>query len=145
MDILSPEQRSEVMRRICGKDTQPEMVVRRFIYGLGFRYRLHVRDLPGRPDIVLRSRRKVIFVNGCFWHRHPGCPFAYMPKARREFWMKKLSGNRRRDARNLRALESLGWHIFTVWECEVEAQTDWTKCLKRFLKQSSELCHRGHR
>ncbi len=108
-----------MMAGIRGKDTKPEMVVRRFLHRLGFRYRLHRRDLPGRPDIVLSKYRTVVEVKGCFWHRHQGCPFAYVPKSNRKFWQEKLNGNRERDRRNLRKLNELGWRVIEIWECEL--------------------------
>jgi DNA mismatch endonuclease, patch repair protein len=121
MDTLTKEQRSERMSRVRGKDTAAERVVRRLVFSLGYRYRLHVRDLPGVPDLVFRSLRKVIFVHGCFWHRHrsPRCRLARVPKTRVEFWLTKLEGNRLRDTRNLRALRCLGWQALVVWECQL--------------------------
>ena len=108
-----------MMAAIRGKDTKPEVIVRSFLHRLGFRFRLHGRDLPGRPDIVLPKYRTVVEVRGCFWHRHEGCPFAYTPKSNREFWESKLNGNRERDRRNLRDLARLGWRVIEVWECEL--------------------------
>ena len=107
------------MASIRGKNTKPEIIVRRFLHRLGFRFRLHRRDLPGRPDIVLPKYRTVVEVRGCFWHRHEGCPFAYMPQSNREFWEAKLNGNRERDQRNLQELTKLGWRAIEVWECEL--------------------------
>ena len=112
-----------MMAAIRGKDTKPEIIVRRFLHRAGFRFRLHRRDLPGRPDIVLPKYRTVVEVRGCFWHQHEGCPFAYMPKSNRSFWEAKLEGNRERDKRNLRELASLGWRAIEVWECELETGT----------------------
>lgn len=119
-DIVDPRTRSAMMAAIKGKNTKPEIIVRRFLHRLGFRFQLHRRDLPGRPDIVLPKYRTVVEVRGCFWHRHEGCPFAYMPKSNREFWESKLNGNRERDRRNLRELARLGWRAIEVWECELE-------------------------
>ena len=118
-DIVDPRTRSAMMAAIRGKDTKPEVIVRSFLHRLGFRFRLHGRDLPGRPDIVLPKYRTVVEVRGCFWHRHEGCPFAYTPKSNREFWESKLNGNRERDRRNLRDLARLGWRVIEVWECEL--------------------------
>lgn len=118
-DIVDSQTRSAMMAAIRGKNTKPEIVVRRFLHRLGFRFRLHRRDLPGRPDIVLPKYRTVVEVRGCFWHRHEGCPLAYMPKSNREFWEPKLNGNRERDRRNLRELARLGWRAIVVWECEL--------------------------
>ena len=118
-DIVTPERRSRMMSGIRGRDTRPELAVRRYLHSQGLRYRLHVRDLPGRPDIVLPRHRTVVFVHGCFWHRHNGCRFAYTPKSRADFWLPKLEGNVVRDARDQRRLRDLGWRIAVVWECEV--------------------------
>ena len=114
MDNLSKQERSERMSRIKGADTGPEMIVRRLVHHMGFRYRLHVRALPGNPDMVFPRLGKIIFVHGCFWHQHPGC--GRMPKSRLDFWKTKLSQNRQRDLRNLRMLQSMGWRTLIVWE-----------------------------
>lgn len=116
-DILTQAQRSALMSKIRGKDTKPELVVRRLIHRMGFRYRLHCRDLPGSPDLAFPSRRKVIFVHGCFWHRHPGCCDAVLPKTRSDFWAGKLARNVKRDATVKRQLRMAGWQVMTVWEC----------------------------
>jgi DNA mismatch endonuclease, patch repair protein len=108
------------MARILAKDTQPELCVRRLVYALGYRYRLHVRTLPGTPDLVFRSRKKVIFVHGCFWHRHPGC--GRLPKSRKRFWVNKLESNRRRDLANIRRLQRSGWQVLVIWECELTSR-----------------------
>jgi DNA mismatch endonuclease (patch repair protein) len=118
-DIVDAATRSRMMSRIRGKNTIPEMLVRRFLHAAGFRYRLHVKDLPGRPDIVLPKYRTVIFVHGCFWHRHPGCRDAVMPTSNTAFWNEKLRGNTARDSRNIAALEAKGWRCAVIWECEV--------------------------
>ena len=118
-DIVDTRTRSAMMAGIRGKDTKPEIVVRRFLHRSGFRFRLHRKDLPGRPDIVLPRYRTVVEVRGCFWHRHEDCPFAYVPKSNRDFWLAKFSSNRERDSRNLRRLRDLGWHVIEVWECEL--------------------------
>lgn len=121
MDTVPKEVRSRNMSRIRSKDTTPEMVVRRLVHGLGYRYRLHGRDLPGRPDLVFRSGRKAIFVHGCFWHRHR-CPNGRAtPKTRPEFWQAKFLGNVTRDAAARRALLRDGWRVLVVWECETRA------------------------
>lgn len=119
VDSISPEYRSEIMSRVRAKNTRPEMVVRRMLHAAGYRYRLHASDLPGKPDLVFASRRKVVFVNGCFWHRHRDCALARLPKSRTEFWTEKLERNRERDERNVAALRQQGWEVLTVWECEV--------------------------
>lgn len=116
-DNRTPESRSALMSRIGGKNTAPELTVRRLLHALGYRYRLHRRDLPGTPDIVFPSRRKAIFVNGCFWHAH-GCRIGRPPKSRPEFWEPKLERNRARDKRNRSDLRAKGWNVLTVWECQ---------------------------
>jgi DNA mismatch endonuclease (patch repair protein) len=118
-DSLTPEARSENMRRIRSKDTKPELQVRRLLHAAGFRFRLNVKSLPGSPDIVLPRYRLAIFVHGCFWHRHPGCKYAYTPKTRVEFWQAKFDANVARDARKKAALEDLGWSVVEVWGCEL--------------------------
>jgi DNA mismatch endonuclease (patch repair protein) len=120
-DRLTKEQRSWNMSRIRSTNTKPEIVVRRLLSGMGLRYRLHRAGLPGKPDIVLGPRRLVIFVHGCFWHRHSGCKQATMPTANRSFWLAKLEGNAARDRRHRRALRKLGWRVSIVWECETQA------------------------
>jgi len=115
-DILTPAQRSEVMSRIRGRDTKPEMTVRRTLHGLGFRYRLHRRDLPGKPDIVLTRWKTVVQVNGCFFHGH-ACPAFRLPSSNREFWQEKIRRNQARDEVTAEALRRQGWRVVTVWEC----------------------------
>jgi DNA mismatch endonuclease, patch repair protein len=109
------------------------MVVRRLIFGMGYRYRLHATDLPGRPDIVFRGRGKVIFVHGCFWHRHEGCALARMPKSRLDFWLPKLEANKQRDKRNKRRLALGGWKVLTIWECQLKNASRLQQILGRFL------------
>lgn len=118
MDTLSPEYRSWNMSRIKGRNTTPELKVRSALHRAGFRFRLHRKDLPGTPDIVLPRFRTVIFVHGCFWHRHEGCRFAYMPKSRQEFWQAKFSKNVERDERKILQLQQAGWNVEIIWECE---------------------------
>lgn len=119
MDTLSRHERSTRMGLIKSKNTSPELMVRGFVHELGYRYRLHVADLPGCPDLVFPGRSKVIFVHGCFWHRHNHCYLARLPKSRPEFWMPKLERNKARDAVNRRALTRLGWSSMVIWECEL--------------------------
>ena len=121
MDHVSRERRSRMMSGIKGKDTVPEILVRRAAHALGLRFRLHVRDLPGRPDLVLARWRTVVFVNGCFWHRHPGCKRAGKPKSNRAFWNRKFKENVRRDRSNYAQLEKLGWRVIVLWQCEVRS------------------------
>jgi DNA mismatch endonuclease (patch repair protein) len=120
-DTLTCEQRSNRMALIRAKDTGPEMTVRRLIHGLGYRYRLHGRRVPGKPDLVFAKRKKVIFVHGCFWHRHPdnACKLARMPKSRLDFWVPKLERNRRRDEQVRNELAQQGWQSLTIWECQL--------------------------
>lgn len=118
MDIVEPARRSKMMSRIRGKNTGPELAVRRAAHALGFRFRLHRRDLPGSPDLVFPGRRKVVFVHGCYWHRHPACRLAYQPKSNVEFWNAKFQRNVERDARVMAELERQGWSPLIVWECE---------------------------
>ena len=122
-DVLTPEQRRRCMAAIKGRDTKPEMVVRRIVHGMGYRYRLHAADLPGKPDLVFRSRKKVIFVHGCFWHRHNCNLGKPVPATRPEFWQKKLNANRDRDRRNRQKLRQLGWAVLLVWECQTRRQS----------------------
>ena len=131
------------MARIRSKDTKPEMRVRRLAHGMGYRYRLHARDLPGQPDLVFRPRRKAIFVHGCFWHRHEGCPRNRSPKSpeRREYWRTKLNGNVQRDRRNIDALESMGWATLVVWECETTDADRLSERLRSFLAGDVEWNH----
>lgn len=117
-DIVTPERRSEMMSRIRGKNTTPELRVRSLLHRAGFRYRLHVDSLPGRPDITLPKYRTVVRVQGCYWHRHAGCRLAYEPKSRVDFWNAKFAANLARDAVQREELEGAGWHVIDVWECE---------------------------
>jgi len=133
MDVVSRAKRSEMMSGIRGKDTKPELAVRRLVHSLGYRFRLHRRDLPGSPDIVLPRLRKIIFVHGCFWHRHPDCRFAYTPKANAEFWLQKLTSNVRRDVAVRSALVAQGWDVMVVWECEVGDSQVLARRLRAYL------------
>ena len=134
-DNLDPDQRSDRMSRIRGKDTEPEMVVRRLTHGMGYRYRLHVKDLPGCPDLVFRKRRRVIFVHGCFWHRHPdpSCKLARLPKSRLDFWLPKLERNAERDRENICKLKLMGWDVLVIWECQLKDQTSLRERIRAFL------------
>ena len=117
-DTRTPDQRRRIMQAIRCKDTKPERIVRRLLHGLGYRYRLHRSDLPGKPDLVFPGRRKAIFVHGCFWHAH-GCRRGQPPKSRLDYWLPKLERNRERDAEKRASLESLSWSVLTVWQCEI--------------------------
>ncbi len=124
------------MSRIRSKDTKPEITVRRVVHGMGYRYRLHDKKLPGSPDLVFRRRRKVIFVNGCFWHRHKNCAAARLPKSNRGYWTPKLNANRKRDTRNLRKLIKAGWSALVIWECETGDNDDLARRIRNFLEDS---------
>jgi DNA mismatch endonuclease (patch repair protein) len=136
-DVLSPERRSWNMSRIRGSDTRPEMQVRSALHRAGFRFRLHRKDLPGRPDIVLPKYKTVVFVHGCFWHRHPRCRWAYEPKSRTVFWNEKFRRNVERDRRNASELRRLGWRVVTVWECEAAAPATWINRILRLIARSA--------
>ena len=123
VDTLTVEQRSALMAKIRGVDTKPELFVRKALYARGYRYRLHAKDLPGRPDLVFRKRRAVVFVHGCFWHRH-GCKKTTHPKSRHDYWQEKFASNVARDKRNQEQLTEDGWRVFVVWECELEEALD---------------------
>src|SRR3954471_11684899 len=116
-DVHSKEVRSYNMSRIKGKNTKPEMLVRKFLHAYGFRYRLHVKDLPGKPDIVLPKYKTVIFVHGCFWHGHEGCRYYVVPKTRTDWWVTKIGRNKDNDAKVAEQLEGLGWKVIVIWEC----------------------------
>ncbi len=119
-DSLTPEKRSWNMSQIRGKDTGIEVLVRKYLFSQGFRYRKNVASLPGKPDIVLPKYRTIIFVNGCFWHRHQGCKYCYNPKTRVDFWESKFKKNITNDKEHVEALHNLGWNVITVWECELK-------------------------
>jgi DNA mismatch endonuclease, patch repair protein len=121
MDRLTPQQRHKNMAAVRSKDTKPEVLVRKFLWSRGFRYRLNNPRLPGHPDIVLRKYKTCIFVNGCFWHGHKGCKYFRLPKTNTEFWQKKIERNKERDKEEQVKLAQMGWHCITVWECELKA------------------------
>jgi len=130
-DHLSKQRRSENMRRIRSTGMKPEILVRRLVHSLGFRFRLHRKNLPGKPDLVFVRRRKIIFVHGCFWHQHQRCKAGRLPKSNRGYWRPKLARNVERDAEHLRALKSDGWKVLVIWECETK---DGNKVRRRLLK-----------
>jgi DNA mismatch endonuclease (patch repair protein) len=135
MDTVSRQVRSRTMRAIRSKDMKPEMAVRRLVYGMGYRYRLHNHRLPGRPDMVFSGRRKVIFVHGCFWHQHDiGCTLAHVPRSNLGYWRPKLKRNKARDCANCDALRSAGWKVLVIWECELKTVRELAKTIKRFLR-----------
>jgi DNA mismatch endonuclease (patch repair protein) len=133
MDRISVERRSWNMSRIKAKNTKPEITVRSLLHRMGFRFRLHVRRLPGCPDIVLPRLKSVVFVHGCFWHRHRKCSFAYSPKTRKAFWKSKFEDNVRRDRRHLHDLAELGWRALVIWECQIRDLNVIADRLSRFL------------
>ena len=118
-DVFSKKKRSLIMSRIRAKDTAPELLVRKFLFKHGYRYRLHVKTLPGKPDIVLAKYKTAIFVHGCFWHGHPNCNKASLPKTRTEWWQEKITRNMTNDLRNLLLLEQAGWSVIVIWQCEL--------------------------
>lgn len=134
-DTLTQKERSERMSRIRGKDSACELRLRRLIHGMGYRYRLHVRSLPGTPDIVLTSRNAVIFMHGCFWHRHSGCPMGRMPKSNTNYWKAKFDATIRRDNKNENQLRELGWRVLVIWECEMKKTNlnDVSEIVQKFL------------
>ena len=135
VDTLTSPERSLRMSKVKGKDTKPELLVRSLVHQLGFRFRLHAKDLPGHPDIVFRKRRKAIFIHGCFWHRHddPSCKLSRLPKSRLDFWLPKLEGNQLRDASTNDQLAALGWTSLTIWECQLRDRQSLEQQIKLFL------------
>ncbi|MGH9630155.1 MAG: very short patch repair endonuclease [Bryobacteraceae bacterium] len=132
-DALTPERRSENMRQIRARNTSPEMAVRRLVHGLGFRYRLHAKDLPGKPDLVFPGLRKIIDVRGCFWHQHPRCIDCHVPSSRQEYWKPKLKRNKERVKAHAKALRRAGWDVLVIWECEVRNQVELADRVRCFL------------
>ena len=137
-DKVSKRRRSEIMRSVKGKDTKPEMMVRKYLFSKGIRYRLHDKSLPGKPDIKLTKFKTVIFVNGCFWHGHKNCKIYVMPKTNSRFWADKIDRNIERDSRNYVKLKELGWNIITVWECDLK-KTRRDKTLNSILLKLSKF------
>lgn len=134
-DTLSRKERSERMSLIRDRDSAPEMKLRRLVHAMGFRYRLHVKELPGKPDLVFPSRRAVIFMHGCFWHRHEGCKLARLPKSKLDFWKQKLEANMERDFLHQQQLRSLGWRVLVVWECEMVYTERVVAIVREFLSE----------
>jgi DNA mismatch endonuclease (patch repair protein) len=122
-DILSEEQRHRCMSRIKNKNTKPEILVRKFLFSKGFRFRLNKKDMPGKPDIVLPKYKTAIFINGCYWHGHENCKFSKLPETNREFWMNKINGNIKHDNIVREQLSTLGWNVITIWQCELKPKT----------------------
>ena len=123
-DVHSKEIRSYNMSRIRGKNTKPEILIRKSLFSKGFRYNLHSKNLPGKPDIVLPKYKTVIFVHGCFWHGHEGCQYYVIPKTRTEFWLNKINTNIQNDMKNLISLKNMGWNVITIWECETKKKNN---------------------
>lgn len=140
-DRLTSQKRSWNMSRIKSRDTVPELTVRKILYRMGYRYRLHSATVPGKPDIVLKRLKTAIFVHGCFWHRHPGCKFSYTPKSREEFWMRKFEANIRRDEAVKKQLSELGWKFLTIWECETRNSGMIENLLREFLGENGTSSH----
>ena len=138
-DVHSKETRSYNMSRIKGKDTKPEEIVRKYLFSKGFRYRKNDKRLPGTPDIVLPKYRTVIFVNGCFWHKHEGCKYFVWPKSNKDFWRNKINGNAARDEMVYKQLSNMGWHIIVVWECELKKNA----INNRLDKLAEEITNQG--
>lgn len=138
-DVHSPQVRSRNMSNIKGKNTKPEMIVRRYLFSKGFRYRKNDIRLPGKPDIVLPKYRTVIFVNGCFWHKHEGCKYFVWPKSNPEFWKNKIEGNVHRDMQNHQMLLNAGWNVIVVWECELKKDIR-EQTLERLVEALSKAC-----
>lgn len=133
-DVLTPEQRSKNMASIRSKDTKPEKKVRSLVHSLGYRYRLHQKDLPGKPDLVFRSRRKLIFIHGCYWHMHD-CPNGrVIPKTNTDFWQAKRKSNKKRDMANLKALKLEGWKVLVIWECGIKNTEQLQEAVQQFLE-----------
>ena len=125
-DKMTKEQRHRCMSRIKGRDTKPEMLVRRYLHSRGYRYRVNVRKLPGTPDIVLRKYKTAIFINGCFWHGHEGCKYFVMPKSNSQYWQEKIERNKERDIKKRIQLRRLGWHTIIIWECQLKPKNRYT-------------------
>lgn len=136
---MTPEQRHRCMAAIKSNDTKPEMLVRRYLHALGYRYGLHNKKLPGSPDIVLRRLRTVIFINGCFWHGHDNCKYYRLPKTNPDFWRSKIDANRARDARTASALRALGWHVIVIWGCQLKTEELRTKTLRELADTLSRF------
>jgi DNA mismatch endonuclease (patch repair protein) len=133
VDRIGPERRSENMRRIRSADTRPELEVRRLIHGMGYRFRLHDKSLPGTPDLIFASRKAIIFVHGCFWHRHLGCRHASVPSTRTQFWLDKFAENESRDRNAVASLVNAGWRVETVWQCELKDRDNLARKLRALL------------
>jgi len=142
MDRIIPPRRSENMRRIRSRDTQPEKLVRKLLSELGYRYRLNCRNLPGKPDLVFRPRKKAVFIHGCFWHQHKGCKECRIPKSNTNYWVPKLARNIERDYARAHLLRKLGWRVLILWECELRNMAQTRRRLRKFLGPVSRTKNR---
>ena len=134
MDIFSKSERSKIMSKVSGKDTKPELLVRKFLFSKGFRYRKNVKDLPGKPDIVMPKYKTIIFIHGCFWHGHEGCEAAKLPTSNVDYWTGKVASNIKRDIQNKQLLNALGWNVIVIWECQLK--------MKNQDKKLGQLVHK---
>ncbi|MDM8347670.1 DNA mismatch endonuclease Vsr [Pseudomonas sp. sp1636] len=139
MDTLSPHERSKRMGKVRSTNTKPELLVRQLVFSMGYRYRLHRKDLPGKPDLVFSSRKKIILVHGCFWHRHddPSCRLARLPKSRLDFWLPKFDANLRRDALVADQLDTLGWDVLIIWECQLRDVSALENKIREFIEHKA--------
>ena len=144
MDVLTPEQRSRNMAAIKGKDTKPEMIVRKYLFSRGLRYRVNNRKLPGSPDIVLKKYKTVVFVDGCFWHRHEGCKYFRLPKSNVDFWRPKIAMNIARDYANNVYLKLVGWRVIRIWECEIKTKAKRESTLQHLYANITQSSNIGH-
>lgn len=140
-DKFTPQKRSAIMARVRNRNTNPEIIVRKLLHRKGYRFRIHRKDLPGKPDIVLSKHRTVVFVHGCFWHGHPGCPRAARPKSNVDFWNRKLDKNMERDLEVYKELQSLGWRILVIWQCETRNLVALESLIDSFFNSTGEPFH----
>jgi DNA mismatch endonuclease (patch repair protein) len=138
-DVFTKKKRSDVMSKIRAKNTKPELLVRKFLFSKGLRYRLHQSSLPGKPDIILKKYHAVIFVNGCFWHGHSNCNKSTLPTSNAAFWRKKIQSNMERDKNTKHSLKKLGWTIFIIWECDIKNKEGFSKAMNGLLKKLSNI------
>lgn len=139
MDVVNSIKRSQMMAGIKGKNTKPELFVRSYLHAAGFRFRLHSNDLPGRPDLTLKKYRLVVFVNGCFWHRHEGCLYKTYPSSRKDFWEKKFEGNIERDKKYVEELLQAGWRVLVIWECGIKHSFGELERIQQFIMSKDEF------
>lgn len=135
VDVFSKTKRSQIMSKISGKETKPEILVRKFLFSQGYRYRKNNKKLPGKPDIVLPKYKTVIFVHGCFWHGHKGCKYSALPTSHHEFWAKKIGGNIDRDKLVIKSLKALGWKVITIWQCRIKNRAKFETTMKALIRK----------